>query len=144
MLVIESKILTEISGVFRQSPVEQGFLLGCGTALNRIDHCFHLPAISAGLHFYEPDHRAADTAIRDWMQNDICFCGLIHSHVVDKSDLSENDIVFAEQLFLAYNLPVLWFALGILDGEFVQFRFYSVSRSGTDIRIRQEAFQTLP
>lgn len=141
MLHIKKDVLSNISEVFRECDVEKGFLLGSSNDLTYVDYCFDLPAMDAGLHFYEPDPLLADQTIHRWADQGVCFCGMIHSHVVDKQELSENDIEYAKVLYSAYHLPVLWFGIGIVRSNIVDFRFYSVSKSGEQINITQEKHQ---
>lgn len=141
MLLINKNILENIATTFCECDIEKGFLLGSSKELTYVDHCFDLPAMDAGLHFYEPDPVLADQAIRHWADQEVCFCGMIHSHVVDKYELSENDVEYAKMLFSAYHLPILWFGIGIVHADNVNFRFYSVSRSGGQINITLEEYR---
>lgn len=141
MLLINKKVLEEISAAFGKCEVEKGFLLGSDSTLNHINYCFDLPASDAGLHFYEPNPICADETIRCWANQGVCFCGMIHSHVVDKQDLSVNDIEYAKVLYSAYHLPVLWFGIGIVHANKVDFRFYSVSESREEVNITLEEYQ---
>lgn len=141
MLLINKNILEDISTAFCMCEVEKGFLLGSSDDLTHIDHCFDLPAMDAGLHFYEPDPVLADKQIQHWADQGMCFCGMIHSHVVDKQELSENDIEYANVLYSAYHLPLLWFGIGIVRADNVEFKFYSVSESNGHINITQEEYQ---
>lgn len=135
MLHIKRDVLLRLSTAFCECDVEKGFLLGSSNNLIHVDHCFDLPAVDAGLHFYEPNPVLADNQIRHWAGQGVCFCGMIHSHVVDKQELSENDIEYAKVLYSAYQLPILWFGIGIVNTNKVDFRFYSVSEFGEEINI---------
>ena len=126
-LFVKGNILEKIGQVFSSSDVEQGFLLGCTTRLDCLDYCEQVPAVRAGIHFYEPDATCANEIIQSWAKRGICFCGFIHSHVVDKEDLSEADEEFARSLSGAYDIPVMWFGLGVVNCQSVSFSFYSVS-----------------
>lgn len=141
MLRIKNDVLSKIAKAFRACDVEKGFLLGSNRDLTYINYCFDLPASDAGLHFYEPNPVCADETIRSWANQGVCFCGMIHSHVVDKQDLSVNDIAYAKALYSAYHLPVLWFGIGIVQASNVDFRFYSVSKSSEQINITLEEYQ---
>lgn len=141
MLHVKGDVLLRLSAVFCECNVERGFLLGSSNDLTHIDHCFDLPAMDAGLHFYEPDPVLADKQIQHWANQGVCFCGMIHSHVVDKQELSENDIEYAKVLYSAYHLPLLWFGIGIVRADNVDFKFYSVSESNGHINITQEEYQ---
>ena len=141
MLHIKKDVLLRLSTAFCECDVEKGFLLGSSNDLSHVNHCFDLPAVDAGLHFYEPDPVLADTRIRLWADQGVCFCGMIHSHVVDKQELSENDIEYAKVLFSAYHLPLLWFGIGIVHADQVDFRIYAVSESDGQVNINQEEYQ---
>lgn len=141
MLHIKKKVLLKISETFCGCDVERGFLLGSSNDLTCVDHCYDLPAMDAGLHFYEPNPVFANEVIQCWANQGVCFCGMIHSHVVDKQELSENDIEYAKVLYSAYHLPLLWFGIGIVHADKVDFRFYSVSKSGGQVNIAQKEYQ---
>lgn len=141
MLLINKKVLEDISAAFCTCEVEKGFLLGSSADLTYINHCFDLPARDAGLHFYEPDPFLADKRIRCWADQGVCFYGMIHSHVVDKQELSENDVEYAKVLYSAYHLPLLWFGIGIVHADKVDFLFYSVSEPDGQVNITQEEYQ---
>lgn len=126
-LSIHKSILDQMAAVFSNSVHEAGYLLGCSTRLDCLDHCEQLPPVQAGLHFYEPDSAYANSIINQWASQNICFCGMIHSHVVEKETLSEADVVFAKQLFHAYSLPVLWFGLALVDRKKVNYQFYGIT-----------------
>jgi hypothetical protein len=141
MLLINKNVLAKISESFCTCPVEKGFLLGSDCSLNHINYCFDLPASDAGLHYYEPNTTVADDAIRCWGKQGVCFCGMVHSHVVNKQDLSENDIEYAKVLYSAYHLPVMWFGIGIVNANDVVFRFYAVSKTNGQIDITLKEYK---
>lgn len=140
MLLIAKEVLTEITSVFRKGDAEQGFLLGCDRNFDYINHCSVLFPIESGPCYYVPDSNRADELIRRWAERQICFCGMVHSHLVNKTDLSESDIDFAKELYLAYRLPKLWFAIGVRASENMVFRFYSVSERDGEILVSPEDF----
>lgn len=128
MIELQEEILLQMEDAFASSTVEQAFLLGCTSRLDCLNRCCKLPAVRAGKHFYTPDATAADQIITAWGVEGVCFCGFIHSHVVNKEELSEADILFAKELIAAYDLPVLWFGLAIVTAREVAYKFYAVSR----------------
>lgn len=132
MLKIKKEILQQLRDTFMSSNQEQGFLLGCKSHFERLEYCYQIPAVRAGKYFYIPNANEADKVIDLWAEQEICFCGFIHSHVVEKVDLSENDVEFAKQLFSAYKLPVLWFGLGLVQEEKIHFQFYSVQKNDNE------------
>ena len=50
-------------------------------------------------------------------------------------ELSQNDIEFAKQLLMTYKLPVLWFGLGVVAGDNVNFQFYSVIADKVGVKL---------
>ena len=143
MLFISNSLLLEIEQQFYSCREEQGFLLGSSARLNFLDHCKQLPSIQSGRYFYQPDPFNATETIRYWANHRICFCGLIHSHIVNKTTLSENDLLFAETLFRTYQIPVLWFGLGIVHSQTTQFKFYSVVIKRGILKINPVNFHVL-
>ena len=140
-LLVNKEILDRITSVFTQSPQEEGFLLGCSSQINQITHTAFLPSSRAGRYYYIPDAMQATEIIRSWIAQGVCFCGFIHSHVTAKHNLSEADLQFAETLFRAYRIPVLWFGLAVVTGGNVAFQFYSVAKQGGSIRLSPVSFE---
>lgn len=132
---IQESILQQLTQTFLSNDYEQGFLLGSTSCLEQLDCCHQVAPARASMQFYTPDANEVNKIIANWVEKNICFCGFIHSHVVEKKDLSQNDIEFAQLLFNAYQLPVLWFGLGIVEQDEVHFRFYSVTSNKGDIDI---------
>ena len=144
MLVIQEEILEKMREIFVSGKEEQGFLLGSESCLNQLDRCYQIPAVQAGIYFFTPDVSAADSMVRNWARQGICFSGFIHSHIVEKNDLSVPDIEFAKKLFRAYELPVLWFGLALVKKNTVEFKFYAVEQCGeNDIKLTQVCFATV-
>lgn len=129
MLKIDKTLLNNIKEMFLNKDYEQGFLLGCSSCLEQLEHCYYVPTVCANRHFYKPDVCVANEAIKQWSKQDICFCGFIHSHVIEKYELSINDVVFAKRLFSAYNLPMMWFGIGVCVGFEVKIHFYIIMRN---------------
>lgn len=136
MLKIKKMVLDEIQNHFLNNDnIEQGFLLGCRQNLEQIDMCGLIPVKQTSTYFITPDEEQADEIIDSWARQKICFCGMIHSHVRQKEDLSEADLLFAEQLCQVYMLPFLWFGIGIVKRQKVEFKFYRLKRNEQQIFI---------
>lgn len=134
-LRINKTTLAEIASAFRNCNTEKGFLLGSNTFLNYISFSCDLPASDASRHYYSPNANFANHIISNWAAYGICFCGMVHSHLVNKQYLTENDIEYAKALYTAYNLPILWFGIGVIKNDNVVFKFYSVSESDGQVNI---------
>ena len=129
-------VLDEIQNHFLNNDnIEQGFLLGCRQNLEQIDMCGLIPVKQTSTYFITPDEEQADEIIDSWARQKICFCGMIHSHVRQKEDLSEADLLFAEQLCQVYMLPFLWFGIGIVKRQKVELKFYRLKRNKQQILI---------
>lgn len=131
MLIIKKELLYNMAGIFCSKTEEQGFLLGSRSKLNGIEYCKYLPANKCGKYYYEPNAEAANEIIRTWEEEGICFCGLIHSHVVDKKELSENDIDYAKVLCNIYGSPVFWFGIAVIEERNIDFIFWAVIKEKT-------------
>lgn len=129
MLKIKKDIFFQMKNAFKASKNEQAFLLGCTTNLDKLDHCESLPALQSSVHYYVPNNSIADSTVNHWASKGICFCGFIHSHLVQKRDLSTDDIIFARKLYYTYNLPTFWFGIGVVQEDDVEFIFYSIIKS---------------
>lgn len=140
MLEIQKTVLKQIENCFLSKDTEQGFLLGSKQNLERIDMCCPVPAKQASTYFITPDAERANRQINDWRKQKVCFCGMIHSHVCRKEELSEADRAFAEQLYRSYQLPVLWFGIGIIKSSRVKFKFYRVEQKKQRVLISLEEY----
>ena len=140
-LTIEKEILGKMAAVFSTSQQEQGFVLGCSARLDCVDTCEQIPAIRAGLHFYTPDASYANQVIQNWSEVGVCFCGFVHSHIVNKPALSEADIEYARSMFQVYRLPVLWFGIGLVQKQNVDYHLYSVTTQNDKVHISSVALK---
>ena len=140
MLEIQKTVLRQIEDCFLSQDTEQGFLLGSKQNLEKIDMCCPVPVEQASTYFIIPDAERADWKVKDWRKQGICFCGMIHSHVCRKEALSEADRTFAERLYRSYQLPVLWFGIGIVKSSRVKFKFYRVEQKGQRVLISLEEY----
>ena len=129
MLKIKKTVLEEIQDRFLSNAnVEQGFLLGSEKNLEQVDMCGLIPVKQTSTYFIIPDAKQADEMIDNWAKRKICFCGMIHSHVRQKEELSDADILFAKQLYRAYQLPFLWFGIAIVKRQEIEFKFYKLKQ----------------
>lgn len=140
MLSIQKAVLKRMEDCFLAEGTEQGFLLGSKQNLKQIDVCCQLPVKQVGTYFITPDEEQAGQQIEDWKNKKICFCGMIHSHVCLKEDLSEADVLFAEQLYRGYSLPFLWFGIGVVKNSGVKFKFYRAEWKNEKILIKLENY----
>ena len=129
MINVKKEILYRMAAIFTSKEEEQGFLLGSSSEPKCIDYCEQIPAYQSGKYFYVPNVTVADEVIRHWEKEKIQFCGFIHSHVVNKKTLSVNDIDYAKMLYEAYDIPVFWFALGVVEKERTEFIFWLVQKN---------------
>lgn len=143
MLHIRKAVLKRIEDGFLAEGIEQGFLLGSKRNLKQIDVCCQLPVKQASTYFITPDAKRAGQQIEDWKDQKICFCGMIHSHLCPKEDLSEADGSFAEQLCKGYPLPFLWFGIGVVKNTGIKFKFYRVEWKNEKILIKLEQYAVI-
>lgn len=137
MLKITKNVLECIKNVAKHSSVEQGFVLGCTSRLDRIDVFEQIPAVQAGVYFYSPNTNVATETVGRWLENDICFCGFIHSHKINKRDFSEPDIQFAEKLLANFRIPYLWFGLLVSTEQQKELLFYKLYSIGGKAVLKQ-------
>lgn len=141
MLKLEKAVLEQLQNSFSGSTIEQGFLLGCRKNLEWVDVCRPVPVRQADTYFITPDVGQTNQQIKDWLDENVCFCGMIHSHVNQKYDLSEGDTSFAKQLYDAYQLPVLWFGIGVVRAQGVELIFYQVHLKNGQVSIDRVPWQ---
>lgn len=141
MLFIRENVLKELTECFLKHDVEQGFLLGSTRRLDQVNRCCRLFTEQVGVYFITPDAEKTTEQIRKWAKQRVCFCGMVHSHVCPKRELSEADIEFAEALMKAYELPVLWFGIGVVESGTVTLRFYKVTKRQNRVKIVTANFE---
>lgn len=141
MLFIREDVLNELTSCFLKHDVEQGFLLGSTRRLNQVNRCCRLFTEQADVYFITPDAEKATEQIQKWAEQRVCFCGMVHSHIWPKRELSEADIEFAEALMQVYELPVLWFGIGVVEGKTVTFHFYKGVKRQDKVEITAANYQ---
>ena len=143
MLFIKQQVLSHICDAVISSDVEQGFILGSQTRLDQLDYCREIPAVQASLNFYKPNSVVADTIIQQWANTNVCFSGYLHTHIGEKNDFSEADVAFAKKLYNAYQLPLLWFGLAVVNASTISLYFYSVEELDGTIQIVPTPYQSV-
>lgn len=144
MLYVKEQVLNHIRNAVISSDVEQGFILGSKTRLNQLDCCKEIPAVQTSLNIYRGDSHIANQIISQWFEEKICISGFLHSHVVDKSDLSDADKNFAIMLYNTYNLPLFWFGLAVVTNNEVTISFYCVKENSEgNILITPSIYDTI-
>ena len=141
MLFIREDVLNELTSCFLKHDVEQGFLLGSTRRLNQVNRCCRLFTEQADVYFITPDAEKATEQIQKWAEQRVCFCGMVHSHIWPKRELSEADIEFAEALIRMYELPMLWFGIGVVEKGAVVFQFYRVTKQQNKVEIAAVNFE---
>ena len=100
---------------------EQGGILGIRGDGDIIDCFVHDKSAKVGYAEYSPDVAFLNNVInRDWNENGIDFCGFIHSHPGQSSELSKADIEYAKRIMEAFDLAYLYMPLvnSSADGKF--------------------------
>lgn len=143
MLQISRCVITNLQEVFLSRKTEQGFILGSNTCFGQIDFCYQVPALHSENNIYIPNADAANEAIKIWASKGICFCGFIHSHVVDKEGFSASDILFFKKLLDTYKLPSFFLGLGIVKRNDVKIVFYSAQIDNGELLLEQENLEIL-
>lgn len=143
MLEIKESVFNYIKETFKENSFEQGFILGCTSRLDFIDTCTQIRAVQAGLYFYSPDAKEATEAIRNWREQGVCFCGFIHSHMTNKKEFSENDILFAKKLIQNFNMPYLWFGLMVITEDKAEATFYQLLYENSEVVLTLNEFRTI-
>lgn len=142
MLTITENVWECIKNSVKHSSVEQGFALGCTSRLDRIDVCEQISAVQAGVYFYSPNAKDATETVGRWLENDICFCGFIHSHRTNKREFSEPDIQFAKDLLANFWMPYLWFGLLVITEQQKELLFYKLYSIGGKVVLKPVQFYT--
>lgn len=133
-IIIRTSLVEQIAQYFCNGDAEQGSLIGSSQFLNEIDH-FVSVCGKANQNHFAPDMDAVNRQIAHWMEEGICFCGLIHSHPNGAGFLSQYDYLAIESWVRAAKLPFLCF--GIVD-DMGYLRLYLAYQEKTgNVRIKQ-------
>lgn len=119
---LSEHVLDKLRTIFQSCEFEKGCLLGCEDSPDLICSVYEVPALNAGKYHYLPDIEKANSQIRRWGKQGIRLCGFIHSHVVNKADFSEGDLLFAKQLAESFDIGYLWFGLVVVSVEIMTLR----------------------
>ena len=143
-LTITQSVQNEITTACQKSNTELVFLLGCSSRLGCIDRCAPVTCIYTTTQSCQLDVSHANRIIKSWYDNEICFYGVLHSHVVEKYILSEHDRMFAESMFLSFHMDQMCMALAVSTNKTVHYFFYQIFRdlSGS-VQLIPTAFQTV-
>lgn len=143
-LTITQSVQNEITTACQTSSTELIFLLGCSSQLGCIDRCAPVACIYTTTQSCQLDVSHANRIIKDWYDNEICFYGVLHSHVVEKYVLSEHDRMFARNMFLSFHMEQMCMGLAVCTDETVHYSFYQIFRDlDESIQITSVAFQII-
>ncbi len=113
MLTVTDEVKTFIKSMVYSSVVERGFLLGCRESIHVIDTVSIASLKEADADYLIIDADLTNTIIRKWAEEDILFCGFLHSHIGGCSEFSAEDKRFADMLVSSFELPFIWFGLAV-------------------------------
>lgn len=121
--------MQQLTQTFLSNDYEQGFLLGSTSCLEQLDCCHQVAPARASMQFYTPDANEANKIIANWVEKNICFCGFIHSHVVEKKicpkmTLNSHNYYSALTNSLYYGL--VWVLLSKMKFIFVFIRLQAI------------------
>lgn len=99
MLTMTQGCYNSIIKALALTPPETGGILGAENGV--ITHFEFDSSIKSTMHYYEPDAEKLNNVIKEWHNNNICFYGVIHSHPLGNTRLSQSDIEYARRLITA-------------------------------------------
>jgi molybdopterin/thiamine biosynthesis adenylyltransferase/proteasome lid subunit RPN8/RPN11 len=111
---------------------EQGGFLGISNEQDIVDTYVHDTNAKVAYSEYNPNVAFINNVINgDWYENNIDFCGFIHSHPNSSNRLSDADIEYAIRIMEEFDLAYLYMPLvnSSADGKFNLYGFY-VHRNG--------------
>lgn len=117
MLMLSNCVVDRIMRDCKNASEEQGWLIGCKMHIEKIDACCLLIPSYADENCYVLDSENATQAIRQWAENDVCIIGFIHSHLVDKENLSRADVDSAATLLKNLDMPFLYFGVVVVNTD---------------------------
>ena len=100
MIVFNNSVVEDIINTIGRCNNESGGLLGSTNNLEITEYFFDK---ESSLNEYVPDVDKLNKVLTEWTYKNICFVGIIHSHVT-KKDLSTADIIYARSILSINNL----------------------------------------
>ena len=134
-ICILNSIIEEIEETCKGSTREQGFILGCSKRYGYVDMCQSIQG-SATEYEYIPDIDYTNAVIDEWRRRGICFCGMIHSHLILKT-LSSGDYAAVQSWTKSVALPFLVFGVIVDGSESANIRIYVSSTKKGEVRVQR-------
>ena len=123
-------------------PPEQGGILGIrdGSICEYFHDASHGCAHQA---VYEPDTELLNRVIENWADDEICFAGIVHSHIAGQETLSADDVEYINVIFNAMpeNITELYFPIIIPENSTLV--SFSAQRKNQNIIISTDDVQII-
>jgi hypothetical protein len=121
-MIIEQSIYNKILSQIKPAPPESGGIIGeKGGIITHFLYDGGLMSRNTGC--YVPDIYKLNRVLLQWRNKGIKFCGIIHSHINNQTELSGGDIKYIYQILL--NMPEcytrLYFPL-VVKGKLIAYR----------------------
>ena len=101
MLKISKHVISSICTDICALPIENGGIIGRNKKGIITDYYFDYSS-SRGFNQYTPDTQKLNTVIRQWSEQKIEFCGIVHSHPMEIVNLSRADIEYAVKVLNSF------------------------------------------
>ena len=130
-MVIKKQIYNKILKMTKPYLKETGGILGEENGI--ITHFSFDEGISEDIGCYIPNVKKLNNIINIWNENNIKFCGIIHSHINKQASLSSGDIEYIKKIMLSASnkYTALYFPL-FVDGHIIS---YVATLENTDVYI---------
>ena len=114
MVKLTKKVYDDILNTIGNAPIESGGIIGIK---DDIICAYYFDKDNYNPDFYAPNVTKLDKVIKQWAQEGITFCGIIHSHANNVQVLSNEDIKFAEEIHEQMLENPIYFPLVVIDKE---------------------------
>lgn len=130
-LQINTDVLKALADQLGAFPAERGGILAEKDGVVTSFYFDKVSLNSCDFNTYIPDVVSLSEVIYDWECNqNLVFCGFIHSHPAQKQVLSKNDIQYALQVLGTYT-ELDYLLMGIIgENHSFPLKMYQVSRTG--------------
>lgn len=145
VLRMTNEVYNNIKKTVGNMKPEQGGILGIRNDSDIIDCFVHDKSAIVGYAEYNPNVKFLNDVINnDWSQNNIDFCGFVHSHPSQSNSLSCADIEYAKRIMKEFDLVYLYMPLvnSSADGKFKIHGFF-VFKDGHVEKTRVEIVKSL-
>lgn len=138
MVIVTKKCYRKITSFFSDSSKEHIGLIGARKKMWIVSDFSEAESFNEK-DFCVPDKMLLNETINNWADNNICFCGIVHSHIGGSMALSQNDVDYIQKtLILFRHLPYMFFPIVSFEKDKQIITFYRCRLKKQKLSIKNE------